>query len=140
MPSRACGAVFREGNIIFFAVGDDLMPRFVAPKLFVSAASVGAQSIMQADMVLVAAERRLIERADKLILLEDNSKFSGTSGNVVCALEEVDVVVTDSGRSDDHRGMLEAASGEAMITPTETSIRARDLLHTPPPAPEYNYH
>ena len=39
---------------------------------------------MQPDIVLVAAERRLIDRADQLILLVDSSKFEGPSGNVVC--------------------------------------------------------
>ena len=103
------GAVFREQNIILSATGDELMPRFHAPKLFMGAASVGSQGVMQADVVLVAAERRLIERAEELILLVDSSKFAGPSGNVVCALEEVDVVVTDGGVSDETRLMLERA-------------------------------
>ncbi len=36
------GAVFREQNIILSASGDDLMPRFHAPQLFMGAAAVGA--------------------------------------------------------------------------------------------------
>lgn len=103
------GAVFREQNIILSASGDDLMPRFHAPQLFMGAAAVGPQGVMQADVVLVAAERRLIERAEELILLVDSSKFQSSSGNVVCELKEIDVVVTDSGISDKHRQMLEAA-------------------------------
>lgn len=91
------GSVFREQNIVLSAVGDDLMPRFHAPQLFMGAAAVGPKGIMQADVVLVAAERRLIEHAEELILLVDSSKFQGSSGNVVCDLEKVDAVVTDSG-------------------------------------------
>ena len=90
------GSVFREQNIILTAAGDDTMPRFHAPKLFMGAAAVGVQGVMQADVVLVAAERRLIERAEELILLVDSSKFQG-SGNVVCDLDELDVVITDKG-------------------------------------------
>jgi DeoR family ulaG and ulaABCDEF operon transcriptional repressor len=93
------GAVFREQNIILSAAGDDLMPPFHAPKLFMGAAAVGSQGVMQADIVLVAAERRLIERAEEVILLVDSSKFQGSSGNVVCSLETIDVVVTDKGVS-----------------------------------------
>lgn len=103
------GAVFREQNIILSASGDELMPRFHAPRLFMGAASVGPQGVMQADIVLVAAERRLIERAEELILLVDSSKFSGPSGNVVCGLEDVDVVVTDPGVHPDALDMLERA-------------------------------
>lgn len=91
------GSVFREQNIVLSAVGDDLMPRFHAPQLFMGTAVIGPKGVMQADIVLVAAERRLIEHAEELILLVDSSKFQGSSGNVVCDLEKIDAVVTDSG-------------------------------------------
>lgn len=109
------GAVFREQNIILSAAEDDLMPRFHAPKLFMGAAAVGSQGIMQADVVLVAAERRLIERAEELILLVDSSKFQNSSGNVVCDLEDIDVVVTDKGIESRHVEMLEKAGVELII-------------------------
>ena len=91
------GAVFREQNIILAPSGEDSMPRFHAPKLFMGAAAVGPQGIMQPDVVLVAAERRLIDRAEEVILLVDSSKFGSSSGAIVCGLDEVGVVVTDSG-------------------------------------------
>lgn len=90
------GTVFREQNIILAAAGEESMPRFHAPKLFLGAAAVGPQGVMQADVVLVAAERRLIDRAEEVILLVDSSKFRSSSGMVVCGLDEVDTVITDS--------------------------------------------
>jgi DeoR family ulaG and ulaABCDEF operon transcriptional repressor len=101
------GQVFPEQNIILSAAGDEAMPRFHAPKLFMGAAAVGPAGIMQADIILVAAERRLIDRADEIVVLVDSSKFDGPSGNVVCPLEDIDVVVTDSGISAQHVKMLE---------------------------------
>ena len=108
------GAVFREQNIILSAAGDDAMPRFHAPQLFMGAAAIGVQGVMQADVVLVAAERRLIERAEEVILLVDSSKFQG-SGNVVCDLEEVDIVVTDGEISKRNIAMLKTAGVKVMI-------------------------
>jgi DeoR family ulaG and ulaABCDEF operon transcriptional repressor len=70
---------------------------------------------MQADIVLVALERRLIERAEQLILLVDSSKFHGPSGNVVCDLDEVDIVVTDSGIASEHRRMLTKAGVKVIV-------------------------
>lgn len=109
------GAVFREQNIILSAAGDDLMPRFHAPKLFMSAAALGAQGIMQADVVLVAAERRFIERAEQVILLVDSSKFASSSGHVVCDLADIDVLVTDEGIEPEHRRMLEGAGIDVIV-------------------------
>ena len=109
------GQVFREQNIVLSAAGDDGMPRFHAPKLFMGAASMGPAGLMQADVILVAAERRLIERADEIIVLVDSSKFSGPSGNVVCALDEIDIVVTDAGIEPRHVTMMEAAGIRVVI-------------------------
>lgn len=91
------GAVFREQNIILAPAGEELMPRFHAPRLFMGAAAIGPQGAMQADPVLVAAERRLIDRAEEVILLVDSSKFRSQSGTIVCGLDEIDTVITDSG-------------------------------------------
>lgn len=109
------GQVFREQNIVLSAAGDDGMPRFHAPKLFMGAASMGPAGLMQADVILVAAERRLIERADEIIVLVDSSKFSGPSGNVVCSLDEIDIVVTDSAIEPRHVAMMEAAGIRVVI-------------------------
>lgn len=100
------GAVFPEQSIILSVFGEDGMPRFHAPKLFMGAASIGPQGLMQADVVLVAAERRLIDRADEIVVLADSSKFEAPSGNVVCGLEEIDIVITDRSINDSTQAML----------------------------------
>jgi len=109
------GQVFPEQSIILSAAGDDGMPRFHAPKLFMGAASLGPPGLMQADIVLVTAERRLIDRADQIIVLVDSSKFDGPSGHVVCRLEDIDMVVTDDGITSQHTKMLEKAGIRVVI-------------------------
>lgn len=111
------GAVFPEQNIILSVFGDDGMPRFHAPKLFMGAASIGPQGLMQADVVLVAGERRFIERADTVIILVDAGKFDGPSGNIVCDLSEIDTVITDDRVSDGAASMLESAGVTLMVAP-----------------------
>jgi len=109
------GQVFAEQNIILSAAGDDCMPRFHSPRLFMGAAALGPAGLMQADIILVAAERRLIDRADEIVVLVDSSKFHGPSGHVVCPLEEIDVVVTDAGISSEHAKMLERAGVKLIV-------------------------
>lgn len=109
------GTVFREQNIILAAAGEESMPRFHAPKLFMGAASVGPQGVMQQDVVLVAAERRLIDRAEQVILLVDSAKFASGSGTIVCGLDEVDVLVTDAGLAPEHAAMVRAAGVELVV-------------------------
>ncbi|WP_338643600.1 DeoR/GlpR family DNA-binding transcription regulator [Novosphingobium olei] len=106
------GAVFREQNIILAPAGEESMPRFHAPRLFMGAAAVGPQGVMQADPVLVAAERRLIDRAEKVILLVDSSKFRTESGTIVCGLSEIDTLITDGNISDHTAAIIEDAGIE----------------------------
>jgi DeoR family transcriptional regulator, ulaG and ulaABCDEF operon transcriptional repressor len=109
------GQVFPEQNIILSLNNDDGMPLFHAPKLFMSGVALGPAGLMQVDMLLVAAERRLIERADELIVLLDSSKFDGPSGHVVCRLDEIDIVVTDKGVSSKQKALLEAADIKVVV-------------------------
>ncbi|MCP1470296.1 DeoR family ulaG and ulaABCDEF operon transcriptional repressor [Sphingobium sp. OAS761] len=113
------GTVFREQNIILAPAGEDSMPRFHAPKLFMGAAAVGPQGIMQQDVILVAAERRLIDRAERLILLVDSSKFMSSSGAIVCHLEEVDILITDEGISAQAEAMVRQAGVHLIIARDE---------------------
>ena len=109
------GSVFREQNIVLAPSGEDSMPRFHAPRLFMGAAAVGPQGVMQDDVVLVAAERRLIDRAEQVILLVDSSKFASSSGAIVCGLEEVDMLITDSGIDPSMAQILRGAGIELLI-------------------------
>jgi DeoR family ulaG and ulaABCDEF operon transcriptional repressor len=70
---------------------------------------------MQTDPVLVAAERRLIERADEIVLLADSSKFQRASGHVVCDLHMINTVVTDANVSERDLKMLEGAGARVVI-------------------------
>lgn len=109
------GTVFREQNIILAPAGEDSMPRFHAPKLFMGAAAVGPQGVMQQDVILVAAERRLIDRAEQVILLVDSSKFVSSSGAIVCGLDEVDILITDRGISDEAADMVKKAGVSLIV-------------------------
>lgn len=109
------GTIFREQNIILAPSGEHSMPEFHAAKLFIGAAAVSARGIFQADTVLVASQRRLLEASDQVVLLVDSSKFAVSSGAIVCGLDRIDVVVTDSGVSEEARAMLEKHCGRVLV-------------------------
>ena len=109
------GAVFREQNIVLSPFEDDGMGRYRASRMFMGAAAVGRHGVMQADVILAQAERRLLERADELVLLVDSSKFEAPTGHVICTLDEVDIVVTDSHIRDEHARMIEQAGVRLII-------------------------
>lgn len=110
------GNVFREQNIVLSPFDDDGMKMYRASKMFMGAAAVGQHGVMQADVILSQVDRRLLERADELVLLVDSSKFRAPAGHIVCDLREVDVLVTDTGISDAHAQTVERAGVRLIVT------------------------
>ncbi len=108
------GEVFREQNIILSLENDGISDCY-ASKMFMGAQAVTPMGLLQADSILIRAERRLMERAEKLIVLVDSSKFERKAGMVLCPLKDVDVVVTDAGITAASRAMLEKAGVEVVI-------------------------
>ena len=113
--SVPAGNLFREQNIVLSPFEDDGMHRYHASKMFMGAAAISRHGLMQADTLLVQAERRLLGRADEIVVLVDSDKFAMSAGHLVCRLDEIDVLITDSGIADTDRRMLENAKIRLII-------------------------
>jgi DeoR family ulaG and ulaABCDEF operon transcriptional repressor len=109
------GSVFAEQNIILSPFDDDGLNHFHATKMFVGAAAINERGLLQADSILVQAERKLMARADVLVALVDSSKFRSHAGLLLCSLDQVDLVITDEGISKAERAMLRRAGVEVTI-------------------------
>jgi DeoR family transcriptional regulator, ulaG and ulaABCDEF operon transcriptional repressor len=109
------GAIFREQNIILSPFEDDGLSRYHAAKLFMGAAAVGPRGLMQADVVLIQAEQKLMQRADQMIVLIDSSKFRSSASYVVAGLDAIDIVVTDAGVTEAERTMLRDHGIEVVV-------------------------
>ncbi len=114
--SLPAGTLFREQDIILSPFDEDGMDRYHATKMFMGAASLGPRGLMQTDSVLVQVERRLLRRADEVIVLADSSKFQEPTGHSVCDLSEIDIVVTDQNIPQKNYNMLEDAGVEVIVT------------------------
>jgi DeoR family ulaG and ulaABCDEF operon transcriptional repressor len=109
------GSIFREQNIILSPFEDDGLKRFHATKYFLSSAAIGAKGLMQADTILIQAERKLMARADSLIVLIDSSKFRESAALLLCGLDEIDTVITDAGATTADLAMLRKAGIKVIV-------------------------
>jgi DeoR family transcriptional regulator, ulaG and ulaABCDEF operon transcriptional repressor len=109
------GAVFREQNIILSPFEDDGINRYHATKLFMGAAAIGPRGLMQADVVLIQAEQKLMDKADTLVVLADSSKFRASASFLVCDLGAIDVLVTDAGITDTEAAILRGHGVEVVV-------------------------
>jgi DeoR family ulaG and ulaABCDEF operon transcriptional repressor len=109
------GTIYREQNIILSPFDTDVSRNFYARKMFMGCRGIGPHGIMETDPLLIQAEQKLIGQADELYILVDSSKFRIRSSLILCALERVHTVVTDSGIRDEERQMLEAAGLSVIV-------------------------
>jgi DeoR family ulaG and ulaABCDEF operon transcriptional repressor len=109
------GTLFREQNILLSPFEDDGTGHYHASKMFIGAAGVGRGGLMQTDVILLRAERRLIARAGSIVLMVDSSKFRATPGQVVCELKAISTVITDEGITAGDARMINNAGCKLVI-------------------------
>ena len=118
------GAVYREQGLILSPFDNDVTRNFSAHRMFMGAQGVGRLGIMERDPLLIQAERKLLDQAEKLVVLVDSSKFAQRSALILCGLDRVDTIVTDEGVEDSVAAMIE----EAGVTLKIADPRAAPML------------
>jgi DeoR family ulaG and ulaABCDEF operon transcriptional repressor len=113
--SLPAGALFREQNIVLSPYEDDGSAHFQASKMFIGAASIGRAGLMQTDVILLRAEQRLIARSDRVVLMVDSGKFRAPAAQVVCALSDIDTVITDDRITDADARMVKRAGPKLIV-------------------------
>lgn len=109
------GKVYREQNVILSPFDNDITQHHYAAKMFMSVYGLSLLGLMEADPLLIQAEHRLISQAEELIVLADSSKFGKKAGLILCGLNRVSTVITDTYASDSAVQLLEQ-SGVKVIT------------------------
>lgn len=105
------GKVYREQNVILSPFDNDITQHHYAAKMFMGVYGLSLLGLMEADPLLIQAEKRLISQTDELIVLVDSSKFARRAGLILCGLNRVSCVITDTGASD---GAVQALEHEGV--------------------------
>jgi Transcriptional regulators of sugar metabolism len=112
------GTIYREQNVILSPFGGVVASHFYAKRMFIGCQGLGIHGLMEADPMIVQSELALIGQADELVVLADSSKFSGRSSLILCGLDRIAAVITDSGIRDEDRQMLETAGVRLVVAET----------------------
>lgn len=113
------GTVYREQNVIVSPFDNDVTQHHYASKMFMSVYGLSLLGLMEADPLLVQAEKRLIGQAEELVVLADGSKFGKKAGLILCGLNRVSCVITDSSASDSSVQLLERSGVRVMVVEPE---------------------
>lgn len=91
------GEIYREQGIVLSPFDEDAIQHFIASKMFMSCFSITPMGVIEGDPLIARAEAKLLQRAEKLIVIADSSKFEARGSMVVCQLSRVHTLVTDDG-------------------------------------------
>jgi DeoR/GlpR family transcriptional regulator of sugar metabolism len=95
------------------------------------AGGIVAEGIYNSNSLLVETERQMMLCGQDVMIVADRTKFGRLALARLCGLEDIDLVVSDSGLSDEHRGVL-AAAGVAVHTASEGETSNNGLPAEPP--------
>jgi DeoR/GlpR family transcriptional regulator of sugar metabolism len=109
------GVMYPRYGVLLGPMAEAELGHIHAQTLFISVAGVHDGSLYNQNLLLVQAERRMIEQAQQVVLLADSGKFGQQALARLGGLDEVDVVVSDAGLPEEHREQVRRAGCEFVI-------------------------
>lgn len=110
------GGVVRPGTgTLIGAPGEPFLTSIHVDIAFIGVHAISAHTFTETGLSLAAMKRRMINAAGQVIVLADSSKFGLTSFCDICAISEVDEVITDSGATADQIDAVRATGTKCSV-------------------------
>ena len=113
------GLLYPRYGVLLGPMAEHELGTIHAQTLFISVAGVHGGSLYNQNLLLVSAERRMMEQAQQVVLLVDSGKFGQQALARLCGLGDIDVVVTDAGPSAEHRAQVSGAGVRLIVADAE---------------------
>ena len=114
------GTLYRDQNIILSPFHDGISSHFLARLMFIGAQGINSRGLLESDPLILQAEQKLMSQAEKIIVMVDSSKFSVRNNLILCSLDRIDTLITDSGIDEESKQMLLDAGVKLMIADIST--------------------
>lgn len=109
------GLMYPRYGVMLGPAAENFLATVHASRMFFSSAGIHNGVLYNQNLLLVAAEKRMMEQSQQVVLLADSEKFGQQALAELCALSEIDFVVTDEGLSAEHRKAIEGAGCELIV-------------------------
>ncbi len=86
-------------------------------KAILGAGGIMADGVYNSNLLLVETERQMMACGQEVVIVADSTKFGRLALARLCALNEVQRLVTDPGLGAEDRGMLEAVGLQVHVAP-----------------------
>jgi len=111
------GYVYPRTGVALGASAEQMLEGLHATQLVLSCAGACPEGVFNHNQMMVDVERKMMAKADEVILAVDHTKFGRRGVVKMASWEEVDVIVTDGGAGADDRRWLESLSAGTVYAP-----------------------
>jgi DeoR/GlpR family transcriptional regulator of sugar metabolism len=109
------GLLYPRYGVLLGPMAEHVLGTIHVKTLFLSVAGINEGVLYNQNLLLVSAQRRMIEQAQRVVLLADSGKFEQQALARLCDLSEIDVVVGDEQIARKAAEQVRAAGCELMI-------------------------
>jgi len=109
------GYLYPRTGVALGAMAEQQLAALHATQLILSCAAASPEGAFNPNQMMVDVERAMMQIADEVILAVDHTKLGMRSVVKLCELDEVDVIVTDSGLDAESRQWLEKLRAKVII-------------------------
>jgi DeoR/GlpR family transcriptional regulator of sugar metabolism len=109
------GLIYPRYGVLLGPMMEHTLETIHTKTLVMSVAGLHQGTLYNQNQLLVQAERRMLEQAQRAVLLLDSGKFGQQALARVCELSEMDVVVTDAGVSEEQKREVLAVGCELIV-------------------------
>ncbi len=109
------GTIYPQQSIVLSPFAQDTTKHFWGRTLFTGCYGLNSFGLMETDPLVVQAEMKLLDCAERLVIMADSRKLRQRSSMVVAPLSRITTVVTDSGAAPEELEMLRAAGIETVV-------------------------
>jgi DeoR family fructose operon transcriptional repressor len=109
------GLLYPRYGVLLGPMAEHELGTIHAQTLFISVAGVHDGALYNQNLLLVSAERRMMEQAQQVVLLVDSGKFGQQALARLCGLGDIDVVVTDAGLAPQQRTQVIDAGVQLIV-------------------------
>jgi DeoR/GlpR family transcriptional regulator of sugar metabolism len=109
------GVLYPRYGVLLGPMADSTLSAVHATLMFLSVAGIHEDSLFNQNLLMVQTQRRMMEKAQKVVLLADSSKFGQQALARLGGLDEIDIVVSDAALDETYRKRIEAAGCELIV-------------------------
>jgi DeoR/GlpR family transcriptional regulator of sugar metabolism len=111
----AGGLVYPRYGVLLGPMAESVLSTIHTKTMFLSVAGIHEGSLYNQNLLLVQAERRMMEQSQQVVLLVDSGKFGQQALARLGKLDEIDVVVSDASLSREHQAAVREAGCELIL-------------------------